>query len=90
MVVFVVGGVTHSEMRAVHKLAAATGRDIILGSTCVDAPAAFVARLQVALSPCSCHGILLVLVPDMLDCMESEMDAIMIHLWRSTCEDMRW
>ena len=38
---FVVGGVTYSEMRAVHRTAARLGRDIVLGGTSVETPATF-------------------------------------------------
>lgn len=46
LVVFVIGGITRSELRAAHLLSAKLGRDIILGSTSVDTPASFVERLR--------------------------------------------
>jgi len=43
----VVGGVTRSELRVAHALAARTGRDITLGSTSIETPASFLQRVQV-------------------------------------------
>ena len=42
-----VGGVTRSELRVAHALAARTGRDITLGSTSIETPASFLQRVQV-------------------------------------------
>eukprot|EP00775_Hariotina_reticulata_P004848 gene4848-5095_t len=46
LIVFVAGGVTRSEMRAVHELSRKTGRDIILGSTTVLKPDGFISQLR--------------------------------------------
>lgn len=46
LLVFVVGGVTRSEMRAVHELSRRTGRDILLGSTAVLKPTGFLSQLR--------------------------------------------
>lgn len=46
LLVFVVGGVTRSEMRAVHEVAKKTGRDVLLGSTAVLKPARFLSQLR--------------------------------------------
>ncbi|GFR45030.1 hypothetical protein Agub_g6292 [Astrephomene gubernaculifera] len=42
LVVFIIGGATRGEMRVVHQLSSQLGRDVILGSTSVDSPNAFV------------------------------------------------
>ena len=47
MVVFVVGGITRSEMRAAHKLSAKLGRLVLLGGTALDSPGTFLKRLGV-------------------------------------------
>ncbi|PSC68723.1 SM Sec1-family [Micractinium conductrix] len=39
--VFIVGGVSYSEMRSVHRLSARLGRDVFLGGTSVETPARF-------------------------------------------------
>eukprot|EP00878_Enallax_costatus_P018017 GHUV01018943.1.p1 GENE.GHUV01018943.1~~GHUV01018943.1.p1 ORF type:complete len:543 (+),score=157.47 GHUV01018943.1:1151-2779(+) len=46
LLVFVIGGVTRSEMRAVHEVAKKTGRDVLLGSTAVLKPAGFLSQLR--------------------------------------------
>lgn len=46
LLVFVVGGVTRSEMRAVHELSRRTGREILLGSTTVLKPTGFLSQLR--------------------------------------------
>jgi syntaxin-binding protein 1 len=46
LVVFVVGGVTRGEMRAVAELSRRSGRDILLGSTSVLRPTAFLSQLR--------------------------------------------
>jgi syntaxin-binding protein 1 len=46
LIVFVIGGVTRSEMRAVHELSKRTGRDVLLGSTAVLKPAGFLSQLR--------------------------------------------
>lgn len=46
LLVFVIGGVTRSEMRAVHEVATKTGRDVLLGSTAVLKPAGFLSQLR--------------------------------------------
>ena len=45
---FVVGGITRSELRVAHALAARTGRDITIGSTSIETPASFLQRVQVS------------------------------------------
>jgi len=47
IVVFVVGGITRSEMRAAHKLSAKLGRPVLLGGTALDSPGTFLKRLGV-------------------------------------------
>jgi hypothetical protein len=46
LLVFVVGGVTRSEMRAVHELSRRTGREILLGSTAILKPTGFLSQLR--------------------------------------------
>lgn len=46
LLVFVIGGVTRSEMRAVHEVAKQKGRDVLLGSTAVLKPAGFLSQLR--------------------------------------------
>ncbi|KAK9819584.1 hypothetical protein WJX72_000024 [[Myrmecia] bisecta] len=46
VVVYVIGGVTRSEMRVAHKLSAKLGREIILGGSTVDTPAGFLKHLK--------------------------------------------
>jgi syntaxin-binding protein 1 len=46
LLVFVIGGVTRSEMRAVHELSRRTGREIVLGSTTVLKPTGFLSQLR--------------------------------------------
>lgn len=46
LLVFVIGGVTRSEMRAVHEAAKKSGRDVLLGSTAVLKPAGFLSQLR--------------------------------------------
>lgn len=48
IVVFVVGGITRSEIRVAHKLSTRLGRDIILGGTSADIPSTFVKGLAVS------------------------------------------
>ncbi|KAI8472381.1 MAG: Sec1-like protein [Monoraphidium minutum] len=45
LVVFVIGGVTRSEMRAAHQASKALGRDVLLASTAVLRPAQFAEQL---------------------------------------------
>ncbi|KIY96333.1 hypothetical protein MNEG_11628 [Monoraphidium neglectum] len=45
LVVFVIGGVTRSEMRAAHQASKALGRDVLLASTAVLKPSAFAEQL---------------------------------------------
>lgn len=45
LVVFVIGGVTRSEMRAAHQASKLTGRDVILASTSVLRPSTFAEQL---------------------------------------------
>ena len=46
LVVFIIGGLTRSEMRVAHKLSAQLGRDIVLGSTNVSDPAEFITQMK--------------------------------------------
>lgn len=46
IIVFVVGGVTHSEIRVAHLLSKKLKRDVLLGGTSVDNPATFLEHLQ--------------------------------------------
>jgi len=46
LVIFVLGGVTRSEMRVVHNMSKQLGRDIILASTLVLRPGAFLSMLR--------------------------------------------
>lgn len=46
LLVFVIGGVTRSEMRAVHELSKRTGWEILLGSTAVLKPTSFLSQLR--------------------------------------------
>lgn len=46
LLVFVIGGVTRSEMRAVHEVAKKNSRDVLLGSTAVLKPAGFLSQLR--------------------------------------------
>jgi hypothetical protein len=46
MVIFVIGGVTRSEMRVVHTMSKQLSRDIILASTAVLRPNAFLGMLH--------------------------------------------
>ena len=54
MVVFVVGGITRSEMRAAHKLSAKLARPVLLGGTALDSPGTFLKRLSVRLCASVC------------------------------------
>lgn len=46
LLLFVVGGVTRSEMRAVHAASKQSGREVLLGSTSVLKPAGFLSQLR--------------------------------------------
>jgi syntaxin-binding protein 1 len=46
MVIFVIGGVTRSEMRVVHTMSKQLNRDIILANTAVLRPNAFLGMLH--------------------------------------------
>lgn len=46
LVIFVIGGVSRSEMRVIHKLAPTLHRDLILGSTSVESPSSFIEKLS--------------------------------------------
>ena len=48
VIVFVVGGITHSEMRVAHNLSKKLGRDIVIGGTSLDSPKDFLANLLVS------------------------------------------
>ena len=47
--VFVIGGITRSELRVAHLMSAKLGRDVVLGSNVVDTPTSYLQRLQVRL-----------------------------------------
>ena len=51
IVVFVVGGITRSEMRVAHTLSKRHGRDIVLGGTSIDTPDTFLKNLLVRNPP---------------------------------------
>ena len=53
IVVFVVGGITRSEMRVAHLLSKKLGRDIVLGGTSLDEPEVFLKNLLVRHSYCA-------------------------------------
>ncbi|CAK0753523.1 hypothetical protein CVIRNUC_002227 [Coccomyxa viridis] len=44
--VYVIGGITHSETRAAHKLSVKLNRDIIIGGTTLDTPSEFLEHLK--------------------------------------------
>lgn len=54
LIIFVVGGVTFSEMRLAHRLSAALGRDVILGSTSTETPSSFVQHVRSLVDPHAC------------------------------------
>ena len=66
IVAFVVGGITHSELRVIHTVSARLGRDITLGGTSVESPATFIHHVQVrhVHPPCRSQGLRL----DNLEC----------------------
>ena len=43
--VFIVGGVTHSEMRCAHRVSARLGRDVFLGATSLQAAPRFLRQV---------------------------------------------
>ena len=45
MFAFIIGGFTYSELRVVHRLAARSGRDVILGGTSIQTPANFMRQV---------------------------------------------
>ena len=47
LVVFIIGGITRSELRTAHTLSEQLGRDIVLGGTCMLTPASYLASLRV-------------------------------------------
>lgn len=47
VVVFVIGGITRSEIRTAHQLTEQLGRDIVLGSTNILSPGSFLTNLKV-------------------------------------------
>ena len=47
---FVVGGITRSEMRVAHLLSKKLGRDIVLGGTSIDEPEVFLRNLLVSIA----------------------------------------
>ncbi|KDD71220.1 hypothetical protein H632_c5528p0, partial [Helicosporidium sp. ATCC 50920] len=56
--VFVLGGVTHSEMRAAHKLSAKTGREVLVGGTHVETPGTYLEALaKLSLGPEEALGV---------------------------------
>jgi syntaxin-binding protein 1 len=46
IIIFVVGGVTHSEVRVAHQLSKKLKRDVLLGGTSIDNPATFLEKLH--------------------------------------------
>jgi syntaxin-binding protein 1 len=46
LVVFVIGGVSRSEMRVVHQLSKSLSKDIVLVSSSVDNPSQFIDKLS--------------------------------------------
>eukprot|EP00884_Botryococcus_braunii_P006265 jgi/Botrbrau1/1563/Bobra.0107s0050.1 len=46
VIVFIVGGITRSEMRTVHKLSGKLGRDVLLGGTSIINPSTFMKGLR--------------------------------------------
>ena len=46
LIVFVCGGLSYSELRAMHEVANATGRDIIIGTTAMLTPKRFLLGLK--------------------------------------------
>lgn len=48
---FIVGGVTYSEMRTAHRLSAKLGRDVFLGGTSVVTPARFLRNVAELSAP---------------------------------------
>lgn len=46
IIVFIVGGVTHSEVRVAHQLSKKLKRDVLLGGTSIDNPATFLEKLH--------------------------------------------
>ncbi|KAL4529037.1 hypothetical protein Ndes2526B_g06871 [Nannochloris sp. 'desiccata'] len=45
MIAFVIGGFTFSELRVAHRMAARTGRDVLLGGTSVQTPSKFIQQV---------------------------------------------
>ncbi|KAK9790963.1 hypothetical protein WJX73_004764 [Symbiochloris irregularis] len=45
VVIFVIGGITRSELRVAHLMSAKLGRDVVLGSNVVDTPKSYLSRL---------------------------------------------
>jgi syntaxin-binding protein 1 len=45
LIVFVIGGITRSEVRTAYEISRATGRDVIIGSTSLDTPGEFLSQL---------------------------------------------
>lgn len=56
IIVFVVGGITHSEMRVAHNLTKRLGRDIVIGGTSLDTPRDFLTNLLVWTAGKPCVG----------------------------------
>ena len=46
IIIFIVGGVTHSEVRVAHQLSKKLQRDVLLGGTSIDNPATFLGKLH--------------------------------------------
>lgn len=51
IVVFVIGGLTRSEIRTAHKLSVKLGREVLLGSTSMETPTSFLNKLSELGSP---------------------------------------
>ena len=43
---FVIGGITRSEVRTAYEISRTTGRDVIIGSTSLDTPLEFLGHLR--------------------------------------------
>ena len=46
LIVFMLGGLSHSELRSMHEVAKATGREIIVGTTDMLTPQGFILALK--------------------------------------------
>ena len=46
LIIFVVGGLSHAEVRAAHKAAVALDRDVLIGGTTLDCPETFLRKVS--------------------------------------------